>query len=239
MLTQIKETALSLLFPPVCRTCAATLPLSSGAGVCPKCASEIKPLRAPHCRTCGRTVSQAGNICSECKDRTFHFDAAYAAAVYEGPMKDILQVYKFEKQRSLRNFLTDLLRAFFEKHLADMRFDAVAAVPLDSKRSLERGFNQSALLSKALSKKIGLPEMSGKIKRKPSAIPQSLLGKTERKENVKNAFYVSHGGAFKGLNILLVDDILTTGQTASECARILKKDGEARSVTVLACARGV
>jgi ComF family protein len=154
-------------------------------------------------------------------------------------MKDILQAYKFEKQRSLRNFLTDLLYTFFEKHLADQRFDALAAVPLDSKRALERGFNQSALLSRALSKKLKLPELSGTIKRKPSAIPQSLLGKIERRENVKDVFYVTRPGAFKGLNVLLVDDILTTGQTASECARILKEEGHARSVTVLACARGV
>ncbi len=100
----------------------------------------------------------------------------------------------------------------------------------------ERGFNQSALLAGALSEKLRLKNLSACLRRTGSSRPQHFLDKSAREKNVRGRFAV-RTPAVGGKKVLLVDDILTTGQTASECARVLKEAG-ARSITVLAVARG-
>lgn len=130
------------------------------------------------------------------------------------------------------------MNRFADAYIAQTPFEAVLAVPLDKDKEKQRGFNQARLLSSGLARKMRLPEATRKVRRAPSRAPQALLDRATRKLNVKDRFSVKDTAFFASKNVLLVDDILTTGHTASECARALKAAG-ASSVTVLACARGL
>ena len=237
MLKDFFETASSIIFPVECETCKAVLSPLPPLGVCARCESEIKILRAPHCATCGRTLANDGPKCAECYNESFHFDRAFACALYEGKMKELLHAYKFGRRKYLKNFFLKIMSQFVHAYVKTEHFDAVAAVPIDPKKKRERGFNQSELLSKKLAARLKLPHASRGLSRTRSSSPQSLLSKQDRKQNVQGCFLVKAKESFREKRVLLIDDILTTGQTASECARILKEAG-ARSVTLLACARG-
>ncbi len=214
--------------------------MQSFPGICPDCQRRIRFIPAPHCVRCGRTAPgmTAGEpLCGNCDAGRFHFDRAYACFFYEGGVKKLLQVYKFAGRSSLGEYFSDSLCTFVDTHLGTETLDAAAAVPLDASKKRERGFNQSELLSRTLASRFGLAESSRGLARKRSGQPQSSLSKTARKDNVEGLF-AAQESRFHSKRVLLVDDILTTGHTASECARALKEAG-ARSVTVLALARGI
>ena len=116
--------------------------------------------------------------------------------------------------------------------------DIILPVPMGRDRRLDRGFNQSELISLEISKIFGIPHASGNLIQSRSGEVQSQLAKPERKLNVQGAFLVRNADEFSAKRLLLIDDILTTGYTASECAKTLKRSGAAQ-VTVLALARGV
>ena len=237
MLKMLAETAASLVFPSECELCQIPLQPFPPSGVCDACRSQIRWIAPPHCRGCGRTVRAEGNACSECFGKTFPFERALASAIYEGAMKDLIHVYKFGSRKYLKNFFTDILSDFLSQNTNPAIFDCVAAIPMDPVKKNERGFNQSELLSAALARSLGRPDHTRHISRIKHSQSQHLLKKKERMANVKDSFRAVGGEFFKQKNVLLVDDILTTGQTASECAKVLKKEG-ASSVTLLVLARG-
>jgi ComF family protein len=168
----------------------------------------------------------------------FHFDRAYACAPYEGKMKELLHAYKFGGRKYLANFFIKLMARFVENYLNKTDYEAILPVPVDAEKKRERGFNQSGLISAALARRLALSHLSGNLRRSRSSSPQSLLPREDRRSNIAGCFSVKDATAIKGKQLLLVDDILTTGYTASEAAHALKRAG-ARSVTVLACARGI
>jgi ComF family protein len=236
MMKELGPALLSLVFPNVCESCAAVVPPSSN-GVCALCAARIRLIAPPHCARCGRTLRADGATCGDCGAETFHFDRAFACVYYEGKVKELLRAYKFGGRKTLLGFFTRVMARFIDASMREARFDTVIAVPLDRQKESERGFNQARPLAVAVAKKLALPHDLRALKRTRSTTPQSTLGKKDRLVNIRGRFFVKPGHTLGGRRVLLVDDVLTTGQTASECARVLKEAG-ASSVTVLALARG-
>ena len=227
MLAVSIERALGAFFPRTCEICKKP-PSSRHAGaLCDFCARTIRFLDEPLRE---KTFDEAGE--------TFEFDRALACTAYEGSMRELIHKYKFQNKKHLASFFSELMLDFLRTLPQPVFFDAVCAVPLEWARFKERGFNQSELLARSLAKFLNIPHLSNALKRKESPSPQSRLNKTARKINVKNRFRVSDKEIFKDRHVLLVDDILTTGHTASECAKVLKSAG-AQSVTVLALSRGI
>ncbi len=237
LLKNLAENVAALVFPLECEICHATLPSSPSSGVCVRCESEIGWLEPPFCVSCGRSLRHEVKKCAACEGEVFHYDRAFACAFYEGTMRELIHAYKFGGRKYLKNFFARSLVRFIRRHLSGRRFDAVAAVPMDPEKKRSRGFNQSELLSAPIARALKMSDASRELTRKKSDSPQALLAKTDRKTNVKNRFAVKNTADFKAKNVLLIDDILTTGHTASECAKALKNAGAA-SVTVLTCARG-
>ena len=240
MLHKVFVFLLNVCFPPRCQACRSILPFSNTASVCEPCVSRIRWIEPPHCVACGRSLGVLG-ICPACPrgGEKFHFDRALACAAFEGPVREMLHRYKFNRKTVLKSFLTQRLLEFASKNLKKEDFDAVLAVPLDPAGHDSRGFNQSRVLSDALGKKMALKDLSSALGRKKSLSHQSLLAKTARKTNVRGAFFLKDKTAFRRFKrVLLVDDILTSGQTLSECAKTLKESG-AQSVTALAFARAL
>jgi len=237
MLQAWLEIGAGLVFPPLCELCERPVLRNSSGGVCASCRESIRLIEAPFCPHCGRTVYPTAFLCGSCKEETFYFDRAYACAWYEGPVKELLHAYKFHGRRPLQNYFADLLKNFISANLDPGQFDGVLSVPLDARKKRDRGFNQSGLLSRRIALALNKNEWSSSLYRTQAETPQARLTKAERRKNVLGCFGVKEDGRLKGRRLLLIDDILTTGQTASECARVLKKAGAA-AVTVLACARG-
>ncbi len=228
---------MALIFPPECEVCRAVSSSPACAALCERCEASIRWIQPPFCAFCGRGTAGAGR-CGQCADENFHFDRVFACAYYEGPMKTLLHAYKFGGRKSLAAYFSDRLLRLIEAQALDQRLDAVVSVPMDKGKEKARGFNQSRLIASRLARRLGVPDLTGHLKRNTYNAPQALLDKKGRLVNVRGSFSAVSAAAFENKTVLLVDDIITTGQTVSECACALK-DAGAASVTALACARGV
>src|SRR3989338_3995597 len=128
MPAEFLESLLSLAFPVVCEICGEPASITPPSGVCGICESEIKLIPGPHCVSCGRTLKTQVDRCSECWDKHFHFDRAFACAPYEGHMKELLHAYKFNGRKYLKNFFIRIMRRFLTDHEASLEWEAVAEI---------------------------------------------------------------------------------------------------------------
>jgi ComF family protein len=168
--------------------------------------------------------------CSLCRLGLTGFDSVYTFGSYEDTLRGLIHLFKYNQVRPLAAPLGALLaRAIPREH----RFDVIVPMPLHWKKRWSRGYNQSELLAKEIARRWGLP-VSKMVRRIKATAPQAGLSNSKRRLNVRGAFVARKG--VKGLRVLLIDDVLTTGATASACARVLKRAG-ASHVAVAAVAR--
>ncbi len=230
------ETLRDLFFPLHCADCAA--PISHG-WLCPACHKDLEWIEAPRCDTCSHPFDGTMDdfVCVNCRGRAFHFDCAVAPLRSRGSLREIVHRFKYGRELWLVQPLAD----FLEKGLADSRlagrtFDGVIGVPLHPRRKREREFNQSEVLGKELAKRTGWQYLDA-LERLRYTVTQTHFDRDHRMQNLRNAFRVRQNAPVSGKNLLLVDDILTTGSTLDECARTLLEAG-AQSICALTVARG-
>jgi ComF family protein len=198
-----------------------------------------EPFRAEYfCISC-RTPFQNGfpldseGRCALCRSGLRGFDAAYCFGSYDGTLRELIHLFKYGGISTLARPLGGFLSAALPR---DERFDAVVPVPLHWWRRWRRGFNQSELLAREIARRIGAP-MSAALRRVRPTPAQAGLSNAARRRNVAGAFRARRASkALTGRNVLLVDDVMTTGSTAAACASVLKRAGAAR-VALLAAAR--
>ncbi|MEE8359732.1 MAG: ComF family protein [Candidatus Omnitrophota bacterium] len=189
------------------------------------------------CCTCGEKMIENKGLCDECFSKIEKNERGTAACRYEGILKEAIHQFKYKRVLSLVDRFSPLMCKFVDDNIDMSRIDTIVPVPLNRSRLRERGFNQSRLLSLALSKKYGVPVSSCLVKRKATK-PQSGLRRAERQNNLKKAFSVKHPKTIKEKNILIIDDVYTTGATVNEASKTLKRAG-AKSVMIAALARGI
>lgn len=206
--------------------------------VCSGCLAEPEPFEAEHfcvaCRTPFRNafpLDEEGR-CGLCRRGLTGYDAAYSYGAYEGRLRGLIHLYKYGRIETLAGPLANLLAAAYPR---DQRFDLIAPVPLHWRRRWQRGFNQAELLARRLGERLGIPAR-GVLRRRRPTRSQSGLSNAARRANVAGAFELKARTGVRGLRVLLVDDVLTTGASAGACARALKQAG-ARHVAVLSVAR--
>lgn len=222
-----------LLFPPRCQVCR-------GAGeypLCARCRAAFRLIRPPLCPTCGRplpSLPPGRGACSLCRRRRPQFTQARAAGVYEGPLREAVHALKFERRAALAAPLGALLRPLADPLLE--RIDLVVPVPLHPARLRERGFNQSRLLAEEVVRGARRVPVVDVLARPRQTQVQSSLDVAARSANVRGAF--TSRRQLRGARALLVDDVISTGFTASECARALRQGG-ALDVAVIAVAMAV
>jgi len=163
------------------------------------------------------------------------FRQAYTAGSYDGPLRDLVVAFKFNRRADLAHALAQLMWERLAPEAAMERWDVLVAVPVHFLRTLMRGYSPVQLLCRDL-EKLGAPRSARALRLTRRVRPQRGLSRTARQENVKGAFAVPKGAAISEKRILLVDDVMTTGATASECARTLRRAG-ARSVDVAVVAK--
>jgi len=228
----------SLLFPDDCRICKQPLREVSRVPVCRACLSAPEPLAAEYfCTSCRTPFQNAFPLdeqgrCALCRAGLRAFDFAYSFGAYEGTLRDLIHLYKYSRMRPLARPLTDLLASALPR---DQRFDAIVPVPLHWRRRWERGFNQSDLLARMLARRCGIPLLRALARRRSTRAQAGLVG-ARRRQNVAGAFAVKRPDRIRGLRVLLIDDVMTTGATANACASVLKRAGVV-SVSLLTLAR--
>lgn len=216
----------SLFYPPLCASCS--VPVDHSAYLCRECSEKAPRIRPPFCATCSEPFD--GSItesfsCANCAHRVLHFTAAVAAYRSRGIVRQIIHEFKYGKQLHLRHPVADwLAETLDDPRLQGRRFDLVVPVPLHPARKRERGFNQAELLADALSARANVP-MRNALERLRYTTTQTAFDRAERMQNLHNAFRLRKKVDVRGCRVLLIDDVLTTGSTLSECARVLKASG--------------
>ena len=239
MMATLMSPLLDLLYPRQCAGCGS--PVASDPGhLCWDCRSALEIVVHPLCRQCGYPVDGAVEgqyTCSWCRQTKPSFDMARSAARYRGGLRHAIHALKYRNAMCLGSDLVPLLEACVRTHCSHVRFDAIAPVPLYPKRERERSYNQSAVLAHGLARALGIGLSSRCLCRVKPTATQTNLTAHQRKMNVHNAFAVSHAEWVEGRTLLLLDDVMTTGATTNECARMLKRAG-AVGVYVVTVARG-
>lgn len=233
---------LNFLYPPRCAVCDAGLPIDTTRRVCAPCLDAIEPLRPPLCLVCGAPLYAADNDerCDHCRAAPPAFDSARAITRYRSgadgssTVAGLLRRHKYGLDQSLGRALVEFLDAAPE--LKADAYDVVIPVPLHRTRLKWRGFNQAALLGAALARRLNCSLDVATLARVRSTPPQTARDRAQRTRNVRDAFAVRRPSRVAGRRVLLVDDVMTTGATADECARVLRAAG-ARRIDVLTLAR--
>jgi len=217
---------LDLVFPPKCSLCG----ISSAEAICSGCLEKFPVINGNICRKCGKPCQRDVDTCRDCAGRTLHFSFARSGGSYTGNLKEAIRHLKYKNGKRIAPYLARFVEGRVSELVNDI--DEIAFVPLTRFKEAKRGYNQSWLIAKELSLLYNKPLYSGLVKTKN--IPeQNKLGLADRSGNIKGAFMAKTGVSGK---VLLIDDVYTTGSTASECALALKKMG-ASEVFVLTIAR--
>ena len=230
--------ALDLVFPPLCPVCDGILDAGRRDPLCGACWEGFERIAPPWCRCCGAPLGIEG-LCGACRSRRPRFAYARAAVLYGGLVREAIHAFKFGGRRGLATPLGDLLAELVGlSALPGALPDALVPVPLHPRRARERGYDQALLLARRLERALGVPVVADALRRAVPTQPQTDLDAAARRRNVRDAFVVSRPERITGRHVVLVDDVLTTGATAGECARSLYRAGAA-AVGVLTVARAL
>ena len=228
-----------LLFPPRCVSCGSGLEEGhTDVLLCADCLGKLVPAAWNGCRRCGSRLSgePRDGGCQKCKDAPFAFDRLAALGGYEGSLREAVLRMKRPSHDAISLAVGRLLAARCQELLADARPGLIIPIPMYWARRLRRGGNSPEVLAACLARAFGVPCARGILVRRRSTSPQWPLTPDERRANVRGAFRVRRPAAVKDRRVLLVDDIMTSGATCSEAARVLKRAGAA-AVAVAVVAR--
>jgi len=230
-----------LVFPPVCIVCGHLLRGNRASPFCDECLSQITFITGPVCDICGipfGTQEGETHCCGACVVDPPPYSCARAVGAYKGALLEAIHLFKYRKDAGMGmgKHLGAFMAAWACDSLSPADYDAVVPVPLHHNRLKERGFNQSALLAREIARTFSLPLDLSTLRRKHNRLPQVGMGRTERRRNTKGVFEVKGEKNIYRKRLLLVDDVFTTGSTAGECARLLRRHG-ALEVSVFTLAR--
>jgi ComF family protein len=229
-LAELKGAALDLLFPQWCVGCGR-----EGVFICGKCLTTLSRIEPPLCPLCGRPQLQ-GLLCDACAGWEADIEGIRSPYKFDGVLRQAIHEFKYKNLRALAPVLAQLMNEYIlENHLSA---EVLVPVPLHNKRLRERGYNQSTLLAKELGRLTGLPVNENCLTRSHYHLPQAKTSNVqERRQNVRDAFLCCND-SLKDNDILLVDDVATSGATLNACASVLKAKG-VRSVRGLTLAREI
>lgn len=239
---RIFRRVLDFLLPTSCAYCNEPIGDSDAPYFCAACWTDFTSIDCPACPRCGRpfdspeTLTHSPNhLCLTCRQSLPVFDQALSIGYFEGPLREAIHQFKYRPCRALGRPLAAWMAGKI-RPVSDI--DCIMPVPLHITRLRQRGFNQALILAHELSRAFSLPLSYDNLSRVRSTRPQVELSGEERIKNVAGAFALRRPEELKGKNVLLVDDVFTTGATMNECATVLK-NAEVFGVTALTVARAV
>ena len=238
-----RRQSLDLLFPPQCANCDAEMPCQrEDLLLCDRCRGALGPENWPCCGRCGAGVASQADPCEPCR-RSRHRQWSFDRVVPLGPYRDALRGAVLKMKRRAGDPLSAAIARLFAQRrgaiLAGLDPDLVAAVPMYWTRRLFRGTNSPEILARHLARHLGIPLARGMLIRCRNTLPQADLPPGKRFQNVLGAFRLGAPYDLRSAKVVLVDDILTSGATCSEAAKVFKQAGAAMVVAaVVARAEG-
>lgn len=211
----IRIALLSLLFPERCVSCDQL-----GQPLCDECRKKIDFVASPLCPLCGYPSE---GLCHRCQHSPLDIDGIRSVAFFEGPVRQAMHALKYRGLRTVVKPLSGLMSDYWQRN--PLPADVIVPVPLHRRRLRERGYNQAALLARALAAEIGLPVREKWLVRIRATFSQIELDASERKKNVSDAFQCPDHNVVAGRQILLIDDVCTTGATLESCSLALGQAG--------------
>jgi ComF family protein len=242
--------ALKNLFLPIfCKQCRRRLLTEENGFFCPTCWELSPRIERPFCIICGRPHTgvvgfgtQHNFPCARCREKPAKHRSVrrvFGAARYEGAIGEAIKLLKFYDKPRLAKPLGAVMAEFAAREMECEIYDIVAPVPLHRVRLRERGFNQSLLLAAEVAPALSRARIEQCLRRiRPTRVQSRMKTDSERWANVQGAFSVNGGSHLQGMVVLLIDDVVTSGGTVSECASVLLEAG-ARAVDVLAATLAV
>ena len=236
---------IDIIYPPRCPVCQSFLGKDRQRGankaisLCRDCLGDFRKISPPLCPICCTPFAsgvEENHICEDCLRKRPFYRATGAPYLYEGPLLTAIHNFKYGGKSSLADSLGPLLAQFAGTWVVESDDLLTIPVPLHPKKLRERGFNQSLLLARHVARRLHTDLDFLSLRRERYTIPQTGLGKEDRRKNVRGAFRVKGPEALKGKRVLLVDDVATTGNTLNECALVLRRSG-CKEVLCLVLAR--
>ena len=229
-LSKIVELAVESFFPRRCVGCGRI-----GCFLCSECLGKLPRLLPPFCPKCGKPQA-SGIVCPDCRRRQAEIDGIRSPFRFDGLIREAVHQLKYQNLRAIAPFLAELLADYLE--LSPLPGEVLVCVPLHPRRLRERGYNQSSLLARELGRRIDLLVIEDCLIRVKQAQPQvRAVNVEERRRNVADAF-MCRDERVSGKQIILIDDVCTSGATLESCAVALKSKG-ATSVWGLTLAREI
>ena len=242
IISNVLASMLALLYPQRCLGCQILI--GPEETFCPACQKFIFPIGTPLCVCCGlpfATAAGPDHLCGRCQARPPAFRQARSWALYQSgvtphPLSQAIQNFKYQRNLNVGKTLADLGVIHFP--LDNQVYDVIVPVPLHPHRLRWRGFNQSLILARALGCARHTKVDPFSLERTRPTVPQTQLTASERRANVRGAFAVVAPERLAQKQVLLVDDVYTSGATVEECAQVLCRAGAA-VVDVFTLARAV
>jgi len=221
---------LDFIWPRSCEVCGQPVD-RPGRYVCSDCLNRIPFVPTNGCcRRCGRAAEKLDGefLCTDCQANRPSFDRVASAVSFDMDARDLLNAFKFQNHHWLRDDLVDWLEAVACARFKVCEIDLVVPMPSTLFHRLDRGYNQCDYLGRALAKRLAKPYERHAMRRTGQPKRQGGLAEADRRTNVVGTFAVRRPESVRGKTILVVDDIMTTGSTLSECAAELKRVGAVR-----------
>jgi ComF family protein len=237
LLSRIVKNCMDIVFPPGCTVCGVRLAADEQESFCPGCRPGIRPLVRPLCRICGIEVGGAAAespLCGECLRSPPPYSIARSVVRYEWEVQQLVHKLKYNSDLSVLPGISQLIGRYDMVEFADV--DCIVVVPLHLLRLRRRGLNQAAVLAGLFFADRRHLIKADWLVRIRNTVPQTELGRTARRKNLRGAFQTRAASNFQGATVCLIDDVLTTGTTVRECSRVILQEGAVK-VKVLTLAR--
>lgn len=234
MIRKAGKLFLDMLYPRRCPVCH-DIAVPGGSRICNVCREKLKPITGPRCFRCSKPLKrEEQEYCKDCR-KTRLFGQGIGIFPYGSVLQESLFKLKYGKRQEYGSFYGQIAAVYSREIIRNWGVEIIIPIPLHRKRMEKRGYNQAELIAEALGKTLCIPVDSRLMKRKVNTRPQKELDYRERKQNMKNAFFLKGENRYR--RILLVDDIYTTGSTIEAAAELLKRNG-AENVFFLTIAMG-
>ena len=218
---QFLKKSLDIFYPRCCPVCQKILK-DQRRMICPECEKTLCPIGHPRCYKCGKPIEK-GEYCRDCRAQHHMYEQGRGIFVYDSRMRRSITRYKYYGCREYGDFYAKAMYRYAFKELQNWKPDLIIPVPIHKDKRRMRGFNQAAYLAQKLSCYTGIPADENLVKKVIKTKSQKKLNAWQRRMNLERAFYVT--GDLKDKNILIVDDVYTTGSTIDAMAACLKKKG--------------
>ena len=224
-----------LVYPDCCAACGnKIIPGAEKKLICASCWDKIEMNLPPFCLSCGRHLEGLNigkNICTGCLKIKFHFDRAFSPCKYSGTIKKLIHDFKYSGNDYLGHTLGEMMNSFIREYNLPLQdLDFIIPVPLHKSRMREREFNQAQILSGQIAERFDKKVLPQVLTRHKATKSQTELTPEERRLNLENSFCVTRPELIKEKDLLLVDDVLTTGATSNQAAKSLKESGARRII---------